>query len=135
MRELFNPYSQIQVDQSEIEGVCQCDPDQVRQVLINLMDNAVSATETGGAVRLYAIVTEQHAEWHVEDDGVGIDETSAPQLFDAYFSTKASGSGLGLAIAKRIAEDHHGELTLLSPAGPTHFCLRLPKNAINMEES
>jgi two-component system nitrogen regulation sensor histidine kinase NtrY len=135
MRELFNSYQQIHVDQITAEGICQCDPDQVRQVLINLMDNAVSATEQGGAVRLYAQVTEDYAEWHVEDDGEGIDSASVPQLFDAYFSTKASGSGLGLAIAKRIVEDHHGELILVSPANPTHFCLRLPRNAIKMEES
>lgn len=135
MRELFNTYSQIQVEQGTVDGVCQCDPDQVRQVLINLMDNAVSATRQGGAVRLYALITEDYAEWHVEDNGEGIDEVSVPQLFDAYFSTKDSGSGLGLAIAKRIVEDHNGELILVSPANPTHFCLRLPRNANNMEES
>jgi two-component system nitrogen regulation sensor histidine kinase NtrY len=135
MKELFNSYKQIQVDQSIVEGICQCDPDQVRQVLINLMDNAVSATEQGGAVRLYVQVTEDLVEWHIEDDGEGIDSTSVPQLFDAYFSTKASGSGLGLAIAKRIVEDHNGELILVSPAKPTHFCLRLPRNAAKMEES
>jgi len=135
MRELFNTYSQIQVEQGTAESICQCDPDQVRQVLINLMDNAVSATGQGGDVRLYAQVTEDYAEWHVEDDGEGIDKASVPQLFDAYFSTKASGSGLGLAIAKRIVEDHNGELILVSPASPTHFCLRLPRNANKMEES
>ena len=135
MEELFNSYKQIQVDQRTVEDVCQCDPDQVRQVLINLMDNAVSATEQGGAVRLYAQVTEDYAEWHVEDDGEGIDNASVAQLFDAYFSTKVSGSGLGLAIAKRIVEDHHGELILVSPARPTRFCLRLPRHAIKTEES
>lgn len=135
MAELFNGYRRIAVDVIGAGWSCHCDPDQVRQVLINLMDNALSATEgyEGKAVRMYAQVSEYDAEWHVEDDGVGIEEAAAPLLFDAYFSTKASGSGLGLAIAKRIAEDHGGELKLISRANPTHFCLRLPREHQNME--
>ena len=135
MQELFNTYKRIRVDQPSDDSDCQCDPDQVRQVLINLMDNALAATETEGEIRLYVDVTDDAIEWHVEDDGEGIDEQAASQLFDAYFSTKDSGSGLGLSIAKRIAEDHGGKLLLLSNAKPTHFCLRLPRHPLNMEES
>ncbi|MFQ5518562.1 MAG: ATP-binding protein, partial [Mariprofundus sp.] len=118
-------------------SVCQCDPDQIRQVLINLMDNAVAATaDKGGncALRLYARVDEAFAEWHVEDDGDGIEEDAASKLFEAYYSTKADGSGLGLAIAKRIAEDHGGELKIISTSAPTHFCLKLPRQMPNREE-
>jgi two-component system nitrogen regulation sensor histidine kinase NtrY len=131
MRELFNTYQHVRVDDTATDASCLCDPDQVRQVLINLMDNAVSATGDveGGvnAIRLYVHITDDYAEWHVEDDGAGIDSDAAGQVFDAYFSTKANGSGLGLAIARRIAEDHGGELLLVSSARPTHFCLRLPR--------
>lgn len=126
MQELFSTYPQVQVltDCGDIQ--CHCDPDQVRQILINLLDNAVAATEPTQAVRLYVRRTSQSIEWHVEDEGTGIDEDVAAQVFDSYFSTKPSGSGLGLSIARRIAEDHGGELQLLSPRSPTHFCLRLP---------
>lgn len=129
MQELFNSYSRIDVHIDDETSLCWCDPDQVRQVLINLMDNALSSTESDerARIRLYAQITDDVAEWHVEDDGPGISEAAAPQLFDAYFSTKESGSGLGLAIAKRIAEDHGGEMLLISRAAPTHFCLRLPR--------
>ncbi|WP_072660116.1 sensor histidine kinase [Mariprofundus micogutta] len=137
MEELFNGYKRIDVSIVDAGWTCHCDPDQVRQVLINLMDNALSATEStsGKTVRMYSRVNEDHAEWHVEDDGEGIDSASVSQLFEAYYSTKASGSGLGLAIAKRIAEDHGGELKLISNAKPTHFCLRLPRQCLETEEA
>ncbi|MDQ6998611.1 MAG: HAMP domain-containing protein [Mariprofundus sp.] len=134
MYELFHSYRRISVKIVEDErALCQCDPDQVRQVLINLMDNAVSATNETCAIRVYAVVSDAFAEWHVEDDGDGIDAENATKLFEAYYSTKSDGSGLGLAIAKRIAEDHGGDLKLLSFAGPTHFCLKLPRHVQEKE--
>jgi len=101
------------------------------------MDNAIAATGDGEnrAVRLYVLVTKEFVEWHVEDDGDGISEDAASKLFEAYYSTKVNGSGLGLAIAKRIAEDHDGELKLVSRTGPTHFCLKLPKHTPHKEGS
>jgi len=129
MSDLFHSYARIEVRLCDELWQCQCDPDQVRQVLINLVDNAVSATGEQVPVCLYARLLDSWVEWHVEDDGDGIDEVTALRLFEAYYSTKANGSGLGLAIAKRIAEDHHGELLLVSLAAPTHFCLRLPRVA------
>ena len=137
MDELFNSYHRLDVTPCDAAWVCCCDPDQVRQVLINLVDNALTATEgrEGKVVRLYAQMSEQCVEWHVEDDGDGIETSSASQLFEAYYSTKASGSGLGLAIARRIAEDHGGSLKLVSETKPTRFCLCLPKCREPMEES
>ena len=137
MAELFNSYTRIEFITENAGWTCQCDPDQVRQVLINLMDNALSATEanSGKVIRMYSRVSEEYAEWHVEDDGEGIEQAAVAQLFEAYYSTKASGSGLGLAIAKRIAEDHGGELKLISNAKPTHFCLRLPRQCQEKEAS
>jgi len=134
MNELFHGYRRISVEIVEDEHAhCQCDPDQMRQVLINLLDNAVSATGETCAIRVYAVVSDEFAEWHVEDDGDGIDAQNAVKLFEAYYSTKSDGSGLGLAIAKRIAEDHGGDLKLLSLSGPTHFCLKLPRHAEEKE--
>lgn len=137
MDELFNSYHRLDVRSCDDQWHCDCDPDQVRQVLINLMDNALAATENmdGGAVRLYATMTDMCIEWHVEDDGEGIKAESPQQLFEAYYSTKVNGSGLGLAIAKRIAEDHGGRLSLVTAAKPTHFCLCLPRQKVEMEEA
>jgi len=127
MRELYASYTRLKVDIVGEGLSCRCDCDQVRQVLINLLENALSATaESGAAVRMYVKKNKSAVEFHVEDDGVGIDEASRAHIFEPYFSTKEDGSGLGLAIAQRIAEEHEGELILVSAAGPTHFCLRLP---------
>ncbi|MFQ5581429.1 MAG: ATP-binding protein [Mariprofundaceae bacterium] len=127
MRELYSAYPRVQVDMPDDGITCWCDPDQLRQVLINLMDNALAATEEKGAdVHLYGQATGEHIEFHMLDRGPGISASAAEHIFEAYFSTKDAGSGLGLAIAKRIAEEHDGELSLLSPVKPTHFCLRLP---------
>ncbi len=133
MQELFSTYPQVHVNQALGELHCHCDPDQIRQILINLLDNAVAATEPGQQVRLYIRTAGDFLEWLVEDDGAGIDAESAEQVFESYFSTKVSGSGLGLSIARRIAEDHGGELQLLSREKPTRFCLRLPVQGSNME--
>jgi len=138
MYELFHSYRHVSVEIDESSSaICYCDSDQIRQVLINLMDNAIAATAAhdNRLVRMYARITNDAAEWHVEDQGDGIDEDAALKLFEAYYSTKVNGSGLGLAIAKRIAEDHGGTLTLISRSRPTHFCLTLPMHVPHKEES
>ena len=134
MRELFNAYRQVRISIPEEHIDCYCDADQVRQVLINLLDNAVAASAEGGEVLLYVRVSDDWLEWHVEDNGPGIPEDMQEHVFEAYFSTKSGGSGLGLAIARRIAEDHGGQLTLLSARHPTHFRFRLPREPMLLEE-
>ncbi|HKI60885.1 MAG TPA: ATP-binding protein [Mariprofundaceae bacterium] len=133
MKDLFSTYPQVNVEVID-EGVeCTCDPDQIRQILINLLDNAVAATDARQHVRAYITVAPDRIEWHVEDDGAGIDDEAVEHVFESYYSTKATGSGLGLAIARRIAEDHGGELTLVSAKAPTHFCLCLPMTSTGTE--
>ncbi len=134
MGELYAPYPNVAVEPFAGEATCMCDADQVRQVLINLLDNAIAATrEAGGQVRVWAEVADDRACFHVEDTGEGIAEDKRDQVFEPYYSTKEEGSGLGLAIAWRIAQEHGGELALLSAARPTHFRLALPLTAHVME--
>ncbi len=136
MRALYGSIPRVDVRLPAAPAPCVCDPDQVRQVLINLIENALAATEMRGLpVRLYLTREEDAVCWHVEDDGPGVSDEAAESIFEAYFSTRADGTGLGLAIARRIARDHGGELLLLSRRSPTHFCLRLPAGGDNMEES
>ncbi|MDX8391148.1 MAG: ATP-binding protein [Mariprofundaceae bacterium] len=127
MRDLYAPYARVDVAFLPADIRCLCDVDQIRQVLINLLDNALAATEAGGSVRLSARDAEGMIEFNVEDDGDGISVDALEHIFDPYFSTKAEGSGLGLAIARRIAHDHEGDLGIRSAGKPTHFCLSLAK--------
>lgn len=135
MQDLYSSYHRVEVELQRGEGIiCPCDPDQVRQVLINLLDNALAATAVGHEkVRLWAEAEDGSVVFHVEDWGEGVSEEGEERLFEPYFSTKEDGSGLGLAIAKRIAEEHGGDIALVSRAKPTHFVLRLPMNAASVE--
>ena len=86
------------------------DRDQIKRVLINVLDNAVAAIEGPGAV---AVTTKLQAETdsaliEIADTGRGIPKEYRARLFEPYFSTKRKGTGLGLAIVNRIVQDHNG---------------------------
>jgi two-component system, NtrC family, nitrogen regulation sensor histidine kinase NtrY len=93
------------------ELVIQADGDQLDQLLINLLRNAVDAALlTGGSVRIGWAKTPSAFELWVDDEGPGI--SNASNLFVPFFTTKSHGSGIGLALSRQIAEAHHGTLTL-----------------------
>jgi nitrogen fixation/metabolism regulation signal transduction histidine kinase len=103
------------------------DGDQLDQLLINLIANAVDAAlTTGGGVRVRWEPADGTLDVVVEDDGPGLPETA--NLFVPFFTTKPSGSGIGLVLSRQIAEAHGGRLTLANREGP-HGCvarLQLP---------
>ena len=103
------------------------DAEQVKQVLINLLDNAVDATEPPGRVTVSAQRADGHLQIHVADSGRGIPLEARDKLFLPHFSTKGRGTGLGLAIVHRIVTDHHGTIRVEdnSPTG-TIFTVELP---------
>jgi signal transduction histidine kinase len=104
------------------------DPDQFRQVLLNLFLNAFDATGPAGVVE---VVLEAEPEgWltlRVRDNGCGLPATLGERIFAPFVTTKETGLGLGLSICKRIAEAHGGEITGANrPEGGAVFTLRLP---------
>jgi len=80
------------------------------RLLSNLVGNSVEALRSGGAIRLAARRRGRRVEIAVEDDGPGVAPEILPRLFDPYFSAKSGGTGLGLAIAKKIVEEHGGDI-------------------------
>ncbi len=112
------------------------DRDQIKRVVLNLLDNAVAALKDaeGGIVQITTIFSRDSGivQLKVSDNGPGIAEEVLPMLFEPYFSTKNEGTGLGLAIAKRIVNDHDGYIRVSSQKGKsgitTTFTIELPVN-------
>jgi nitrogen fixation/metabolism regulation signal transduction histidine kinase len=100
----------IQIDGGEPVSL-HADPDQLEQLLINLMRNAVDAAlETGGGVHVSWHQNTQRISVYVDDEGPGLANTS--NLFVPFFTTKPQGTGIGLVLGRQIAEAHGGTLTL-----------------------
>jgi nitrogen fixation/metabolism regulation signal transduction histidine kinase len=107
--------------------IVRADPDQLEQLLINLVRNATDAAmETGGGVLVTWNRLAAHVEVRIEDEGPGLSNTS--NLFVPFFTTKPGGSGIGLFLSRQIAEAHGGSLTLenRTPAPGCTARLRLP---------
>ncbi|MBL8196975.1 MAG: ATP-binding protein, partial [Blastocatellia bacterium] len=91
--------------------IIEADGDQLDQLLINLLRNAVDAAlETSGGVSLSWQVENNYLEICIEDEGLGLANTS--NLFVPFFTTKPQGSGIGLVLSRQIAEAHGGTLSL-----------------------
>jgi two-component system nitrogen regulation sensor histidine kinase NtrY len=103
------------------------DAEQIKRALINLVDNAVEATDAPGRVTVSAQQRDDHLAIQVADTGRGIPPDAKEKLFLPYFSTKGRGTGLGLAIVHRIVADHHGSIRVEDnqPRG-TVFTVELP---------
>jgi signal transduction histidine kinase len=103
------------------------DPDQLQQVLINLLTNAAQAMPSGGHVQIDGeTAANGDTRLRVRDDGPGIPAEARHRIFDALFTTKAKGSGLGLALCRRILEAHGGTIELEQTSRGASFVLALP---------
>ena len=94
-----------------------CDARKVRQLLVNLVRNAVQASPEGGRVTSFAVAHGEGVRLVVQDRGAGLPADLQGRLFTVGATTKADGSGLGLVIARGIAEQHGGTLTLSDRPG------------------
>ena len=105
----------------------QLDGEQIKQVLVNLIKNAMQAMTSGGVLTVQTGSKGDSVWISVGDTGGGIDEEKIKQIFEPYYTTKRSGSGLGLMIVQRIVRDHKGMIDLESHVGKgTVFKIWLP---------
>jgi signal transduction histidine kinase len=94
------------------------DPRETRKVFLNLIVNALEATDAGGTLTLRTRAAERgFVEAAVEDTGCGMSEETRARAFDLFFTTKDSGTGLGMAIARTVVEQHGGRMDIRSQVG------------------
>jgi two-component system sensor histidine kinase HydH len=118
-RELVSPLAMVPLD-----------PNQVKEVMLNLILNAIEAMPEGGSIELSAVEEDNIIKVDVRDEGTGVTQGDLQQIFDPFYSTKASGTGLGLSIAYQIMHQHGGriEVTRNADRGMT-FSLVFPLTA------
>ena len=105
------------------------DKEQIKQVILNLLMNAIQAMPGGGELTLGGRLSQDGywVELTILDSGIGIPQGDLEKLFDPFFSTKDGGIGLGLSIAHRIIDQHHGKIEVESTPGKgTLFIISLP---------
>ncbi len=105
----------------------------LEQTLLNMALNALQASLAGGSVTIIADSTcsDGGIDFVVEDSGTGISREVLPQLFEPFFTTRSDGTGLGLANARKIAEEHQGQLRAENRAeGGARFVLHLPNHLV-----
>lgn len=104
---------------SVIEG----DPLRIKQIMINLVNNAIAYTPTGGHIAIKIKETDKKVLFTVEDTGIGIRKDEIPRVFERFYrvdrarSRNSGGTGLGLAIVKHLVEAHHGDISVESEMG------------------
>ncbi|HQU13809.1 MAG TPA: ATP-binding protein, partial [Thermodesulfobacteriota bacterium] len=112
------------------------DPELLKQVLLNVLLNAIHATPEEGRIRVAAREEDDAAVIEVSDEGEGIREEDRERIFDPFFSTKVKGTGLGLAITSRIMEAHGGFIKVRSEVGRgSVFALHFPPAGTLSEEA
>jgi two-component system sensor histidine kinase PilS (NtrC family) len=103
------------------------DPEQIKQVFLNILLNAFAAVERDGKIEIRFPRRNTHCGVSFKDNGKGIDGEDVEKIFQPFFSKNPSGSGLGLSVAHRIIEQHKGEITVLSKTGEgSTFTVWLP---------
>jgi len=104
-----------------------CNPQEINQLAMNLIQNAVEASPKGGVVRISTIQDNNHVSLEVSDKGPGINKEIRKKLFDPMFSTKVNHVGMGLTLVKDIVARHNGSISCHSdPVEGTTFCVTLP---------
>lgn len=108
---------ELKIELDQEQPVVHCEPKQIKQVIMNLVKNAIEAMPSGGEVR---VTTRREDGWiaiDVKDQGIGIPKDKQVYLFEPFYSDKERGTGLGLMVCKKIIEQHEGTIQIFSEEG------------------
>jgi two-component system sensor kinase FixL len=104
-----------------------CDPDKLKQVLINIISNSIEAMKKGGKISIFTEKIDRGVEIRIIDEGIGIPKEELQHIFEPFYTTREKGSGLGLSISYKLIEAHNGEIWADSKPGKgTTFFIQLP---------
>ena len=121
------PDARIHLDLKKNQPALELDAEQMRRVLINLIENALDASGKNGQIEIRTRTSDDTAMLSVIDSGPGVPIEDRVRIFQPYVSTKESGMGLGLAVVHTIIEDHGGHISVTdAPTGGAQFDLQLP---------
>jgi two-component system nitrogen regulation sensor histidine kinase NtrY len=130
-----NRFDAVRIELTAPDGglTLHADPQQIRQVVLNLLSNAAEAIrergDTGGTIRVEIFRQEETAGVRVSDDGRGFDDETRRRIFEPHFTTKEKGHGFGLAVCHRVVENHGGRIEAASrPGEGATFTIQLPLN-------
>jgi signal transduction histidine kinase len=129
----------VQIERDQVLPAIDLDPEQLKELLVNIIVNACEAMTEGGSIVIREEVEQNRfnvlqAIVRVRDNGPGIPESIQKKIFQPFFTTKEEGTGLGLSIASRIIKDHNGQIDLESKRGDgATFIIRLPVREIRHE--
>ncbi len=113
----------------------QLNEDRMKQVLINIVKNAIESMSPNSVLRVFSRSEREEIVLVIQDTGVGMTEEAKRNLFTPFYTTKSSGVGLGLATSKKIIEEHRGHIEVYSQVGEgTTFEIWLPKYRVLQEE-
>ena len=115
----------IEIDDRAAPPVWSLDAGRLREVLVNLLDNA---REAGPPVRIRVAAELHRLVFEITDHGAGVPPAERDKIFEPFFTGKTRGTGLGLAIAKRMVELHGGKITIDdAPGGGARFRIEIPE--------
>jgi signal transduction histidine kinase len=118
---------EVSITRDENAPLVKSDFNQMKQVMLNLIQNSIDATPSGGSISLITEYDREFLTIRVLDNGSGIAEEDPNIVFEPFFTTKVTGVGLGLANVKKIIKDHSGTIEVRNreEAG-VEFIIRLP---------
>lgn len=114
-------------DRDDEEIYFEGDYERLKQVLINLLKNALEATEENGRIEIYSNIYKKHLEIIIKDNGIGMSKETLEKIKEMFYTTKQNGTGLGVALSNEIIKSHNGELIFESETNKgTTATIRLP---------
>lgn len=126
---------QVKVEKS-INSMILGNANRIKQMLMNLVKNAIEEMDMGGTVTIFLKNVDDHLQILVRDEGRGIEKDRIPNLFEPFYTTKIDGTGLGLQLVKQIIDEHDGNIYVNSILNEgTSFVIELPLASESLQQT